>query len=50
MQQQQQHPAHVEVTFWDITKEFSRLACIGFGGPAANIVLFEKVRALHGFA
>lgn len=34
------------VTYWDITKEFSLLGWIGFGGPAAHIGLFEK-RIVH---
>ena len=36
----------VEVTYWDIAREFSIMGYIGFGGPAAHIGLFQKVRAL----
>ena len=36
---------YVDVTYWDIAKEFSLLGYIGFGGPAAHIGLFQKVAA-----
>ena len=35
---------YVEVTYLDIAKEFSILGYIAFGGPAAHIGLFQKVR------
>ncbi len=33
-----------EVDFGDIAKEFSLMGWIGFGGPAAHIGLFQRVR------
>lgn len=33
---------YVDVTYWDITKEFSLLGWIAFGGPAAHIGLFQR--------
>lgn len=38
-------PLYVDVTYWDIAREFSLLGYIGFGGPAAHIGLFQKVHA-----
>ena len=37
-------PVYVDVSYMDITREFSLLGYIGFGGPAAHIGLFQKVR------
>ena len=37
-------PVYVDVTYMDIAREFSILGYIGFGGPAAHIGLFQKVR------
>jgi len=34
-------PQYVDITYWDITREFSILGWIAFGGPAAHIGLFQ---------
>jgi beta-galactosidase GanA len=33
-----------DVTYWELAKEFSILGFIGFGGPAAHVGLFKRVR------
>ena len=33
---------YLDVTYWDITREFSILGWIAFGGPAAHIGLFQR--------
>lgn len=33
---------YVDVSYWDIAKEFSLLGYIAFGGPAAHIGIFQK--------
>jgi hypothetical protein len=45
--EEQQEEQYAEVTYADIFKQFSILGWTGFGGPAAHIGLFQRVRVVH---
>lgn len=42
--EEESDPQYTKVTYFDIAKQFSIMGWIAFGGPAAHIGLFQKVR------